>query len=83
MTKVDHIATVRSFHGGAEHRLQLARRRLGLRVVIPADVPASHEVRCPVTSRSAAWIAGPSSSSSSAMERRATAFLFYDAAVRV
>ena len=25
-------------------------------------------VRCPVTSRSAAWIAGPSSSSSSAME---------------
>ena len=43
MTKVDHVATGRSLHGGAEHRLQLARRRLGLRVVIPADVPASHE----------------------------------------
>eukprot|EP00964_Phaeocystis_antarctica_P117214 scaffold81050_cov57-Phaeocystis_antarctica.AAC.1 len=29
--------------GGAEHRLQLARRRLGLGVVVAPDVPASHE----------------------------------------
>jgi len=43
MTKIDHTTMGRSLHGGAEHRLQLARRRLGLRVVIPADVPASHE----------------------------------------